>query len=458
MALKLPRLQRLVEIVADSKPTLAFHRWWDTVASAIEDQVSDILDLIARVTSAETDLAALQARNLIAGAGLTGGGDLTADRTFNVGAGTGISVAADSVGLTDTTVTPASYGSSSAVATFTVDPQGRLTAAGSTAIALSGSAVTGADLTKADDTNVTLTLGGTPTGALLKAASLTLGWTGTLAVARGGTGGGSASGTLLDNISGFASTGQIVRTGAGAYAFRTLTAPAAGITVSNGNGVAGNPTLALADDLAALEALSGTNTIYYRSAASTWSPVTIGSDLSFSGGTLNANRYVQLGQYVGNGSTGTATFSSIPATYGDLVVVISGRTTDASAQSVIVTVNSLGAGGYDLQRMYATGTTVSADQSLADAALVNMISLAGTGATAGFITGGVIEILRYADTTFHKTILGNARHLNSTTTGSGYIVQSAAVARTTSAISSVTLLLGAGNYATGTVITLYGRG
>ncbi len=49
----------------------------------------------------------------------------------------------------------------------------------------------GAALTKTDDTNVTLTLGGTPTTALLVGASLTLGWTGTLAVARGGIGVGT---------------------------------------------------------------------------------------------------------------------------------------------------------------------------------------------------------------------------------------------------------------------------
>lgn len=39
-------------------------------------------------------------RTLTAGAGLTGGGDLSADRTFDVGAGTLITVAADSVGIT----------------------------------------------------------------------------------------------------------------------------------------------------------------------------------------------------------------------------------------------------------------------------------------------------------------------------------------------------------------------
>lgn len=45
-----------------------------------------------------------------------------------------------------------------------------------------------AALTKVDDTNVTLTLGGSASTALLNAASLTLGWTGQLATSRGGTG------------------------------------------------------------------------------------------------------------------------------------------------------------------------------------------------------------------------------------------------------------------------------
>lgn len=44
--------------------------------------------------------------------------------------------------------------------------------------------VTPAALTKTDDTNVTLTLGGSPSTALLQGVSLTLGWTGTLADSR----------------------------------------------------------------------------------------------------------------------------------------------------------------------------------------------------------------------------------------------------------------------------------
>lgn len=56
----------------------------------------------------------------------------------------------------------------------------------------------GTALSKVDDTNVTLTLGGTPTAALLAATSVTVGWTGTLAATRGGTGTASyAVGDLL---------------------------------------------------------------------------------------------------------------------------------------------------------------------------------------------------------------------------------------------------------------------
>ncbi len=66
------------------------------------------------------------------------------------------------------------------------------------------------NITKTDDTNVTLTLGGTPTGAVVTSTSFTLGWTGTLSVARGGSGAGTLTGVLIGN---------------GTSAFTTVTAP-----------------------------------------------------------------------------------------------------------------------------------------------------------------------------------------------------------------------------------------
>jgi hypothetical protein len=68
-------------------------------------------DLIDSADSGAARLSlgvAAWSRQYIAGAGLVGGGDMTADRTFDVGAGTGITVAADAVAL-DTAYTDARY-------------------------------------------------------------------------------------------------------------------------------------------------------------------------------------------------------------------------------------------------------------------------------------------------------------------------------------------------------------
>lgn len=78
----------------------------------------------------------------------------------------------------------------------------------------------------------------------------------------------------LTAVAGLSSAGLIARTGSGTAAARTLTAPAAGISVSNGNGVSGNPTLALANDLSALEALSSTG-LAARTTTDTWAQRTI---------------------------------------------------------------------------------------------------------------------------------------------------------------------------------------
>lgn len=101
---------------------------------------------------------------------------------------------------------------------------------------ISGGDITGAALTKVDDTNVTLTLGGSPSTALLRATSLTLGWTGQLGLTRGGT---NASLTASDGgivystasalaiLSATATAGQIIRSGSNAApSWSTATYPA----------------------------------------------------------------------------------------------------------------------------------------------------------------------------------------------------------------------------------------
>ena len=79
--------------------------------------------------------------NDVGAAGVVTG--VTAGTGLNVGVGPGGTISTSgTLNLANTAVTPAAYGSASSVATFTVDAQGRLTAAASTPIALNASAIT----------------------------------------------------------------------------------------------------------------------------------------------------------------------------------------------------------------------------------------------------------------------------------------------------------------------------
>lgn len=71
---------------------------------------------IAAAVSPKLDAATFNARNLTAGNGLTGGGQLSADRSFAVGAGTGITVNADDVAITTNGVTDSLLRQSAALA------------------------------------------------------------------------------------------------------------------------------------------------------------------------------------------------------------------------------------------------------------------------------------------------------------------------------------------------------
>lgn len=82
----------------------------------------------------------------------------------NVATGTGLTggpiTTTGTISLANTTVTAGSYGDASTVGTFTVDAQGRLTAAANATISIPASQVTGSNITLG---NTVLTLGGTTT-------------------------------------------------------------------------------------------------------------------------------------------------------------------------------------------------------------------------------------------------------------------------------------------------------
>jgi len=73
----------------------------------------------------------------------------------------------------------------------------------------------------------------------------------------------------LNALAAYNTDGILTQTAADTFVGRTLTAPAAGFTITNPAGIAGNPTFVLANDLAALEGLSGTG-FATRTGSETW--------------------------------------------------------------------------------------------------------------------------------------------------------------------------------------------
>ena len=180
---------------------------------------------------------------------------------------------------------------------------------------IAGTDVTGAALTEVDDTNVTMTLGGTPSTALLRSVSMTLGWAGQLAVSRGGTGASTLTGVVIGNstsaMTAVAGTaGQFLRrnTGNTAYEFRTL----------QGGDIAGSE-LTFANDTNVTMTLGGTP------ASALLQPVSINlgwtGQLAVSRGGTGASTLT--GVLIGNG---TSAVTAITGTAGQILRRNTGNT------------------------------------------------------------------------------------------------------------------------------------
>lgn len=170
--------------------------------------------------------------------------------------------------------------------------------------------------------------------------------------------------------------------GAGVFAGRTLTPPAAGITVTNGNGVSGNPTLALADDLAAVEGL-GTTGLAARTAASTWTTrtLTAGTGVSITNGdgvagnpTISATTAVPT-TFTEDSGTATPSANNLNV----LGTAAQGISTSGSGATVTITAANATALQKGVASFNSTNFTATSGNITSNALTVT----AGTGLTGG---------------------------------------------------------------------------
>lgn len=140
-------------------------------------------------------------------------------------------------------------------------------------------------LTKVDDTNVTLTLGGSPTTALLNAASITVGWSGFLSTARGGTGRGS----FTANAVLYASDANTIA------ANPNFTYNGTNLTLGDGNLVIGTSGKGI--DFSATPG-TGTSELFADYEEGTWTPTVTPATGSFTTVTAGTSTYTKIGRVV----------------------------------------------------------------------------------------------------------------------------------------------------------------
>ena len=153
--------------------------------------------------------------------------------------------------------------------------------------------------------------------------------------------------------------------------------------------------------------------------------------------------YDSIATYTTNGSTITYTFSSIPATYSDLVLVINDINSTGNFDTALYFNGDTGT-NYSRTGLRADGATASSFRQTN----LNSIQLCSDGA-ANYARPAIVHILNYANTAMNKIVVDR---VNTATTGTSAHAQ---LWRNTAAINQVQVFTSTAMAAGGT-ISLYG--
>ena len=157
--------------------------------------------------------------------------------------------------------------------------------------------------------------------------------------------------------------------------------------------------------------------------------------------------YTPIATYTATGSVSTYTFSSIPATYTDLVLVINAATA-ASTGNPSIRFNGDTANNYSFTILYGNGTSAA---STRDSNLSYLYFAVATFLNTTYDENLIIQIQNYSNATTYKTSLAR---VNKASTG---VEATVGLWRNTAAINSLTIFLPNGsNFSSTSTFTLYG--
>jgi hypothetical protein len=164
---------------------------------------------------------------------------------------------------------------------------------------------------------------------------------------------------------------------------------------------------------------------------------------------MATNTYVALSKQTVSVAAANITFSAIPATYTDLVLVLQGAMVANARVDIYVGNGTVDTGAnYSNTSLFANGvaTTTTSLRNPSTSSMQGMFDSVGTGTNQ---VNSITHFQNYANTSVRKTVMGR---FNSNSNGTGMFT---GLWRSTSAIDIITLT-GTSNFAVGTTASLYG--
>jgi hypothetical protein len=172
------------------------------------------------------------------------------------------------------------------------------------------------------------------------------------------------------------------------------------------------------------------------------------------------NTYTPIATTTLGSNTASYTFTSIPATYTDLVLVMNYSTANSAGAAANVSgqlrINSDTASNYSQTLMYGFGSTANSGRESTQS--VYWIGDYGyLSSTSGVFGNTVLNFMNYANTSYYKTFLERTSNIDNTQGSALGAVSGVGLWRSTAAITSITLMVSSTNvYRTGSTFTLYG--